>query len=109
MNRIKFTLAAALIGLSTVALAEDVGSDSARQERMDAALQNYHGNDSRNTQPGTFARAEASTKRGMHRAGSAIKHGAQKVGHAVGTGARKTGDAIRHTGEKIQSKTSPKP
>lgn len=120
MNRIelsklaKLTAAAALIGLSTAALAEDPGSDAARQERMDSALASYHNNagntaDSRNPQPGKFARAEAATKRGLHKAGTAVKHGAQKVGHAVNTGASKSAAALRHTGEKIQEKTARKP
>ena len=107
MNRIKLALAAALIGASTVALAIDADAEAARRQRMDEALQAYRSGDARNPKPGPFARAEASTKRGIRKAGAAVDRTARKVGRAVATGAEKTGDALRRTGEKIQEKTAP--
>jgi hypothetical protein len=111
MNKIKLAAIAALVGVSSVAMAEDGSSDSARQERMDRALQDYRGSSdasASSTTPskGRFARAEDSVKSGFHRAGEAIEGGAKKVGHAVSNGVHKTGDAIHRTGEKIKSKTS---
>ena len=105
MNQIKLALVAALFGVSTAALAVDVESDAAREQRMDAALQGYRNGADRNPSAGPVARAEESVKRGFGKAGSAIKHGAHKVGHAVGTGVHKTGDAIRRTGEKMEGST----
>ncbi|HWH82147.1 MAG TPA: hypothetical protein VNU71_07910 [Burkholderiaceae bacterium] len=109
MNRLQLASFAALaaIGLGSASLAraaDDPASDSARQERMDRAYEDY-----RNPNPGAAARTENSIKHGAHRAGSAIKHGAEKVGHAIGTGVRKTGEAIGHGGEKVQNATTPKP
>lgn len=107
MKLFKLTCVAALIAVSGVAMAADPASDAARQQRMDDALQTYRGGADRNPAPGPFARAEASTKRGLKKAGAAVERGAKKVGHAVGTGAEKTGDAIRRTGEKMQDSTAP--
>lgn len=100
MNTIKMTLAAVLVVVSSVGLAAESSSDAARQQRMDAALQNYQDTHA-NTTPGPMARAEESTKRGARKTGSAIKHGAQKAGHAIENGARNTRDAVRRTGEKM--------
>jgi hypothetical protein len=101
MNRIKLSVIAALVGLSSVAMA----AESTRQERMDAAYQNYRGNSTDSTSTdsskGRFARAEDSMKRGAHKTGNAIENGARKVGHAVGNGARKAKNAIKRTGEKM--------
>jgi cytochrome c556 len=105
MKQIKIALLSALLGVSCVAMADDASSDSARQARMDQALQDYHGNDHSTNSQGRFARGEDSVKNGFHRAGSAIEHGAKSVGHAVGTGVHKTGDAIKRTGDKLKSKT----
>ena len=96
MKNLKFALAAALIGASTAALAIDTDSEANRQQRMDDALQTYRSGDARNTNPGRFARAEESTKRGFRKAGAAIKRGAEK-----------TGDALHRTGEKIEDKLTP--
>lgn len=104
MNPIKLTVIVAALGLATTAaLAADMSTDQARQDRMDAAYSDY-----RNPNPGPAARAESSMKRGAHRAGSAIKHGAEKVGHAIGKGVRKTGEAIGHGGEKMENAAAPK-
>jgi len=98
-------LATALVGASSITWAADASSDSARQQRMDAAYDSYRSNPN----PGRFERAENSVKRGAHKTGSSIKHGAKKVGHAVGKGVRKTGEAIGNTGEKLEDKSSTKP
>ena len=100
------TLAAALVSLSTWAVAADPGYDAAREQRMNEALENYR--DSRNPSPGPAARAENSIKRGAHKTGDAIERGAKKVGHAVGTGLHKTGEAIHHAGDKVRGKTTDK-
>lgn len=107
MNRTKLILAAALVGLSSAAMAVDPQADSARDQRMNEALENYRSNADKNPEPGPFARAEESTKRGISKAANAVKHGAKKAGHAVGTGVEKTGEALRNAGEKIQGSTQP--
>lgn len=106
MNQAKLILAAALVGLSSAAMAD---SDSDRDQRMNSALENYRSSDTaaKNPAPGPFARAEEATKRGVHKAGHAIKHGAQRAGDGIATGVEKTGDALRRTGEKIKEKTTP--
>jgi hypothetical protein len=115
MNRHHFTFAAvlatALAGASSMVWAADPSSETTRQERMDAAYDNYRSNSgsTANPNPGRFERAENSVKRGAHKAGTAIKHGAQKTGHAIGKGVRKTGEAIGNTGEKLEDKSAPKP
>jgi len=113
MNRTHITFAAvlatALAGASSMVWAADPSGETTRQERMDAAYDNYRNNNSANPNPGRFERAENSVKRGAHKAGSSIKHGAKKVGHAVGKGVRKTGEAIGNTGEKLEDKSAPKP
>lgn len=127
MKHVKLTLLAACLGLASAAsaIAADPGSEAARQERMDQALESYrstqpaesrdaqrghyHPEDARNPNPGPAARAEDSLKRGAHRAGMAVEHGARKVGHAVGKGVRKTGEAIHRGGEKLEETTTPKP
>ena len=105
MNHTKLILAAALVGLSAAAMAVDTDRD----QRMNSALENYRssGAAAKNPQPGPFARAEESTKRGMRKAGHAIKHGAQRAGEGIKTGVGKTGDALRRTGEKIEDATTP--
>ena len=106
MNKAKLFLAAAIVGLSSAAMA-NVESD--RDQRMNAALESYRssGAAAKNPSPGPFARAEESTKRGARKAGHAIKHGAQRVGEGIETGVEKTGDALRRTGKKIKAKTTP--
>ncbi len=100
MNRTRLVLIAALFGVaSTAALAADMGSDSARRDRMDQAYDDY-----RNPNPGPAARAERSMKRGAHRAGESIEHGAKRAGHAVRRGLRKTGEAIGRGAEKLEGK-----
>ncbi len=95
-------LVASSIGASSLAFAADMGSDSARDQRMSEALDRYH--DSRNPSPGPAARAEESMKRGAHRTGEAIKHGAHRTGEAIKHGAHKTGEAAHRMGEKMEGK-----
>ena len=105
---------AMLAAASTLAAADQPGATS-RQERMDQALADYRagqpsGNATVNDEStncnqasdgGTFARAEASIKRGACKTGHAIERGVRKTGHAIGKAGRKTGDALRHAGEKM--------
>ena len=108
MNACKSIAGFAFAAACTAAMAAEAPTDTTREERMDAALQNY-----RDTHPdaggGPFARAEESVKHGARRASEAIKHGAHKAGAAIGHGVRKTGDAIGRTGEKMEggSKAAP--
>ena len=106
MNQAKLILVAALVGISSVAMAD---STADRDQRMNSALENYRGSNAaaKNPEPGPFARAEESTKRGARKAGHAIKHGAQRAGQGVATGVEKTGAALRRTGEKIKESTTP--
>jgi hypothetical protein len=106
MNQAKLILVAALVGLSSVAMAD---STTDREQRMNSALENYRSSEAaaKNPEPGRFARAEESTKRGARKAGNAIKRGAKRAGEGISTGVEKTGDALRRTGEKIKEKTTP--
>lgn len=106
MNQAKLILAAALVGLSSAAMA---ASTTDRDERMNSALENYRssGAAAKNPEPGPFARAEESTKRGARKAGHAIKRGAQRAGEGIETGVEKTGAALRRTGQKIKESTTP--
>lgn len=108
MKPIKVVLIAALIGASGAAMAVDSRSEADREQRMNEALQNYRSGADNRSSPGTVARAEESTKRGVHKAGASVKRGAKRVGHAVETGAHKTRHALRRTGEKIKDSTTPK-
>ena len=104
MNKLRLTLAAALLGIASVnCFAADAAGETSRRERMDQAYEDY-----RNPQPGPAARAENSTKRGVQRAGHAIRNGAEKAGHAIGKGVRKTGEAIGRGGEKLEDSTTRK-
>jgi len=103
---------AMLAAASTLAAAEQPGSTT-RQQRMDTALADYRagqsttsaGSDStdcvQTSNGGTFARAEASLKRGACKTGHALERGVKKTGNAIGNAGRKTGDALRRTGEKM--------
>jgi len=103
---------AMLAAVSTLAAADQPGSTT-RQERMDTALADYRAgrtgtgvdNGSADctqaSNGGTFARAEASVKRGACKTGHAIERGVQKTGHAIGNAGRKTGNVLRRTGEKM--------
>lgn len=107
---------AMLAAASTLAAADQPGATT-RQERVDAALADYRagqGTGSSDTRGqntsadcaqlsdgGTFARAEASVKRGACKTGHAIERGVKKAGDAVGTAGRKTGDALHRTGSKL--------
>ncbi len=113
MKTTHLVLVAALASVSGAAFADYSGT---REQRMQAALDNFHKgsksggdrryNDKRNPSPGPVARAESSVKRGASDAGSAVKRGAKKAGHAVGTGLSKTGEAIDHAGDKLKGKSS---
>jgi hypothetical protein len=103
---------AMLATVSTFAAAAQPDTTT-RDERMDAALANYRSGQSgasadntsadcaRTSDGGTFARAEASMKRGACKTGHAIERGVKKTGNAIGKAGRKTGDALRRTGEKM--------
>ena len=103
---------AMLAAASTLAAAEQPGTTT-RQQRMDAALAEYRAGQSgtsvanestdcvQTSNGGTFARAEASIKRGACKTGHAIERGVKKTGSAIGNAGRKTGDTLRRTGEKM--------
>ena len=109
MKKIQLAAAAALALAAGLSFA-DTPSNTTRDERMDAALQDYRSQQSdaadKNAQPGPMARAEESIKRGARKTGEAIKHGAQKTGQAVGKGVRKTGEALQRGGNKLEEKSS---
>lgn len=100
-----------LAAASTLAVAADTATTT-RQQRMDEALADYRAGQpatsadsssdcTQMSNGGTFARAEASIKRGACKTGHAIERGVNKTGHAIGNAGRKTGDALRRTGEKM--------
>lgn len=134
MNTIKYIVGTALVALTGVAFAAQ--AETTREERMDAAYQNYRSaNPDRSASDGERTmdrhgdrhghkahrrdhREDGAVRRGAHRAGDAIqrgahktgdavRRGAHKAGHAVGTGVRKTGEALERTGDKIQESTKP--
>ncbi|CAN5896103.1 hypothetical protein BH11PSE8_BH11PSE8_12270 [soil metagenome] len=118
MKTLKISLLAAMLGASSLALAAEMGSDAAREQRMTEALDRYH--DSRDASPGPAARAEESMKRGAHRMhqdmkhgahrmGEGMKHGAHRTGEAMKHGAHKTGEAAHRMGEKMEHKMEGKP
>ena len=109
MKKIRFAIIAASFLASTAAFAADAQADAARQDRMDSALQTYRDSASKNPNPGPFARAEESTKRGVRKAGSAVKRGAKKTANAVENAGVKTKAALRRTGEKLQDVTGTAP
>lgn len=106
MNKAKLIVVAALVGLSSAAMAD---VDASRDQRMNDALENYRnsGAAAKNPEPGPFARAEEATKRGVRKAGEAVRTTAKRTGAGVKNGAQKTGDALRRTGEKIKDATTP--
>lgn len=106
MNQAKLILVAALVGLSSAAMA-DVTAE--RDQRMNDALENYRSGETaaKNPAPGPFARAEEATKRGVRKAGKAIKTTAKRTGEGISNGAEKAGNALRRTGEKIEDATTP--
>lgn len=124
MNKTSIALAALMVTASIGAMAETTTSTT-RDQRMDAALQDYHSGQtatnsnrmstsksSSNMTAGTsqagegrFARAEDSVKSGSKRAGHAVAEGSRDVGHAVAQGARKTGHAVHNGADKATGKT----
>ena len=105
---------AMLAAASTLAMADRAdAATTTRQQRMDEALADYRAGQpsasvenpstdcTQTSTGGTFARAEASIKRGACKTGHAIERGVNKTGHAIGNAGRKTGDALRRTGEKM--------
>ena len=106
MNKAKLILAAAIVGLSSAAMA---AVDTDRDQRMNTALENYRSSDAaaKNPEPGRFARGEEAAKRGVRKAGHAVKRGAHRAGQGIATGVEKTGDALRRTGDKIKEKATP--
>ena len=107
MNNIKLALGAMLVAVSTLGVAAETASVETREQRMDAALQQYH-DTANNPQPGPAARAERSVKREFHEAGHAIRHGSREAGHAVRRGAQKTRHAVHRAGEKVEGSDSSK-
>ena len=110
MNKTSLWLCAALVAsASTLAMADQPG-DTTREQRIDAALADYRAGQpvsdaasdcTQTSDGGTFARAEASMKRGACKTGHAIERGVKKTGAAIDKAGRKTGDALRRTGEKM--------
>ena len=104
---------AMLAAASTLAAAADQPGTTTREQRMDAALANYQSERSnasadnasadcrQASDGGTFARGEASIKRGACKTGHAIERGMKKTGHAIDKAGHKTGNALRRTGEKM--------
>ena len=103
---------AVLAAVSTLAAADQPGTTT-REQRIDAALADYRAGQSsasadnasadcvQTSNGGTFARAEASMKRGACKTGHAIERGVKKTGNAIGNAGSKTGNALRRTGEKM--------
>ena len=103
---------AMLAAASTFAAADQPGATT-RDQRMDDALADYRagksspGTDNASmdcvqaSDGGTFARAEASMKRGACKTGHAIERGVKKTGNAIGKAGHKTGNALRRAGEKM--------
>lgn len=112
MNKISTALAALLMTASVGAMAETTTTNTTRDQRMNAALQDYRsGNGSSDTstngmrRKGTFERAEDSAKSGTRKAGHAIAEGSRTAGHAVAQGARKTGHAVHKATDKATGNT----
>ncbi len=85
MNKIQSTVALVLVALCAGAFAQE--TDTARQERMDAAYANSHGDN---------RVASDTVREDTHRAGHAIHNGVRETGHAIHHGVRATGHAIHH-------------
>lgn len=112
MNVLKTTLLAALVGASTLALADVPVTNTTRDQRMDQALQDYRSGQS----TGSMSRSTAAPKEGRwqqtkerfksdaHNAGQEIKETSKDAGHAVANGARKTGHAIHKGADKAVDK-----
>jgi hypothetical protein len=86
MNKIHAAVAATLLALSAGALAHDVDSNAARQQRMDAAYANSHGT----------RVADSGVREDTREAGHAVHGAVRATGHAVHSGLRATGHAIHH-------------
>ncbi|MBS0447708.1 MAG: hypothetical protein JSR59_17340 [Proteobacteria bacterium] len=114
------TLFATLSALAaSTAIAQDM-NDTTRQQRMDAAYQDFKSGQSSGTSSsnmstshhmmhgtGSAARAEESIKRGAHKTGQAIKHGAEKTGEAVEHGVEKTKEAAHEAHQKMKGASEP--
>jgi hypothetical protein len=95
MNPTKLTFVAALLGAvaTTSFAAVDTHHNNAttttREERMNAALENYRSRHPNATvsddtaQPGPAVRTENAIKRGFHKAGDAIHRGVEKTKDAA--------------------------
>jgi len=112
MHKTMWIAGAMLAVSSTFAMADT----TTRDQRMDAALENYRAghptgtataadanasNCNEYSSGGTFARAEAAAKRGACKTGHAIERGVKKTGNAIGKAGQKTSNALRRTGEKM--------
>ncbi len=111
-------IAGAMLAMSSTFAIAAQPSSTTRDERMDAALENYRAGHPTGTATtananasasdcneyadgGTFARAEAAVKRGACKTGHALERGVKKTGNAIGKAGHKTGNALRRTGEKM--------
>jgi len=107
------TLASALLALSGASVAADPSFSTSRQERMDAAYQNYRsgaGDRSVGERSGANdsyrsadTRATGNVREDMRRFGKGMKRGAKQTGHAIAEGARDTGRAFRDTGKRAKN------
>ena len=104
-KKISLTLAAALVALGSTAFAADTSpdpSDQARQERMNAALQDQRdGKPPADQSVGGRVKHDAAVaghaiSNGVHRAGHAVAHAASATGHAISNGVHRTGAAIHN-------------
>lgn len=106
------TLASALLALTGASVAADPSYSSTRQQRMDAAYQNYRsGGVDRQAGERSGAvdsygsrdtRATGNVREDMRRFGKGMKRGAKQTGHAIADGARDTGRAFRDTGKRAK-------
>ncbi len=107
MRSVIVALLATLTPLAaSIATAQDSTQDPGRQQRMDAAYQDYRSNPHPSGE-GRAARAEDSMKHGMHKTGRAIKHGAQKTEEAVEHGAHKAKEEMHKAGQKMKGASEP--
>jgi hypothetical protein len=110
MNVLKTTLLAALVGASTMALADVPVTNTTRDQRMDQALQDYRNGSTSSSsstaapKEGRWQQTKERFKSDAHNAGQEIKQTSKDAGHAVANGARKTGHAIHKGADKAVDK-----
>ncbi len=105
MNKIHAVLAAALVGLSASALAQDLDSDASRRQRMDEAYAASHrDHDAGDTVREDTHRVGHDIHNGVRETGHAIHRGVRATGHAIHRGVRATGHAIHHGVDEVTGK-----